>query len=158
MCGAVVLATLALVVFPRLRAFLPLDHSRRTYAIGSHVDVPSSLYDGANHTLLVFVRASCAACQDAKPVLSRLIAELAGFDIQVRVLAPAETREQQGPYIASLGLHPAAFVPTQFRDTRLRVVPTTLLVDHRGVILQATEGTRELEEFRTAALAQVGGR
>src|SRR5262249_28953668 len=46
------------------------------YKAGQTIDAPAEWYASADHTLVVFARASCGACQNAEPFLKQLVSDL----------------------------------------------------------------------------------
>jgi hypothetical protein len=122
------------------------------------MDVPDALYTGGNLTLLLFVRASCPACESAAPTFARLVSGLEGTETDVRVLTPVADRARQLEYVNSLGLDENRLIQIELRALKVRSVPTAVLVNHRGVILGVSEGTDELESFAASTLARAGGR
>jgi hypothetical protein len=155
----VVLATAAVVLSPRLQAALGFSgEPLQAYRVGDQIDVPVAAYGNAPETLLLFVRASCAACQNAMPVLSRLVVALQSTRTDVRVLTPSVDRNRQIQYAGSLGLDESHILQGELRRMRVRVVPTAVLVDQEGRILHVAEGGEGLEPFAAAVLARAGER
>jgi thioredoxin-related protein len=126
--------------------------------VGQSVDVSAALHGGAPYTVLLFARANCRACQNAKPMLAQLMAQLSGSDrVAVRVLAPARTPDEQIEYIRTLGLSEESLVLVDFRDYRIRGIPTLLLVNKKGEILRISQGTGESLAGFAAEVASVSG-
>ena len=66
--------SLLVVAWPRVAHGLGINAQPPTeaYAAGEHVDVPADWYSSRPHTLILFGRASCGACDKAKPYLGQL--------------------------------------------------------------------------------------
>jgi hypothetical protein len=152
-----VLITVALILSPRLQVLVGLARSVEAYRVGDRVDVPSDAYERARYTVILFGRASCAACQRAAPALGRLFAVLVQSEVGVRVVAPKASSNEQLSYVRSLGLEDADFLPAEMRTLRVRSVPTALLVDREGLIREVAEGEDRLEAFAVTVLARIKG-
>lgn len=140
----VVAVTSAAVAFPRFRQLLGFPGDSAAYRVGDQVDVPPETYEGTPYSLIVFARASCAACQAARPVLAELVENVrADADLRIVVLMPSGSPAEGLEYVRGLGLPESSFLPRALREFRVRAVPTALLVDHRGRILAVSEGLGE---------------
>jgi hypothetical protein len=157
-CVGVVLLTTTLILSSRLQVLLGLGRTIEAYRVGDRVDVPPDAYGGASYTVILFGRASCGACQSATPVLGRLFAAVLDSEVDVRVVAPKASSEDQLVYVRALGLDEAHFLPAEMRRLRVRVVPTALLVDREGRILEVSEGGDDLEVFGAAVMTRIKGR
>lgn len=153
-----VAATVAAVASPQLRQLLGFGSQALSYEVGQRVDVSPDLYGGAPYTVLLFARANCRACQNAKPMLAKLMAQLSGSDrVAIRVLAPAQSPDEQIDYIRTLGLSEESLVLVNFRDYRIRGIPTLLLVRGNGEILRISQGTGESLAGFATEVASVSG-
>lgn len=121
------------------------------YTAGAPVDVPADWYDARPHTLILFARASCGACDNAKPFLGQLVAF---FDRRATLVAAGgpETRDEDAAFARSLGVQDTN-VKTAPRFLRVRATPTLLLVNQRGEILAAWEGVGPPEKQTAIAAA-----
>jgi thioredoxin-related protein len=143
-CLALVLATAAVVASPRLRLALGLDDSRDAYRVGDRIDTQPETYQESAYTLIVFARASCGACQKARPVLSDVIRQADDSEeLRVSLIMPAESRADGLEYVRQLGLSESRLFPAALRRLKVRVVPTAVFVDHTGMILGVSEGADE---------------
>ena len=109
------------------------------YATGQIVDLPSNIYDGAERTLVLVLRADCFASQQAAPEYARLIDRLKSSASEVRTVVVTSTQhpEAEKLFAARLGASRHEMLATD--SLRLRSVPTVLLVDNRGTVLFAEE-------------------
>ena len=153
-CIAVLLVTLAL---PSIRARFGLAQARGlSYPTGAQVDLPAGIYDRTPKTLVIFGRASCVACQHAKPVLAEMIAALSKYhDVRVVMVTGEELAADETKFAAALGLSAGAVIRMDLDPLRLRVVPTTVLVDSHGAVLYSTEG--EVSADDRAAVLRLAG-
>ncbi len=140
MLAVVLLASLGVVVWPRLANALGIEPSRPApaYVAGDRVDVPAAWYQRAPRTLILFARASCGACQTAQPFLRSLASTVLEHGAAVIVAGHRETVAEDAAFARSLGLGDDAFVPFP-AGLRVRVTPTLVLVDRTGAILHAWE-------------------
>lgn len=140
-CVALVLATSAAVAFPRVRHLLGFSPDSRTYRVGDLIDVPAETYEGTPYSLVVFARASCEACQAARPVLADLVEKIKHDpNYRIVLVMPSGSQSEGLDYVRGLGLPESSFVPRVMRDFRVRAVPTALLVDRSGTILAVSVG------------------
>jgi hypothetical protein len=147
---ASVLATLGLVLmvattatyiaWPRVAGAIGLKPAAPppAYAAGDRFDGPAAWYEGAPRTLVIFARASCAACEKAQPFLKTLVAGLGDGAVAVMAHPPGAPQED-AQFASSLGVADSRIVLVG-PDLRVRSTPTLVLVDRTGVILHAWEG------------------
>lgn len=135
----ILLVTAMMVAWPRVTSALGM---RRTpapaYRAGQTIDTPADWYSSSEHTLVVFARASCGACQTARPFLKQLVADLGSKSAVVLGTTGKEPKEELG-YGQSLGLADAS-VKVAPAGLRVRATPTLVLVDQHGQVLAAWEG------------------
>lgn len=119
------------------------DHmqwSSPAYRVGAPSELPPALHADADHTLLIFVASGCEACRRAQ-----------SFHLELMRAADGGTRLARRVLLTSPGDHPASYaadigVPTErvamidASRTRVRRVPTILIVDRRGVVQTIKEG------------------
>jgi hypothetical protein len=130
-------ATAAVLVIQGLRG---APTTPPAYEVGQQVDLPSDLYDGRAHTLVIFARSSCAVCQRVKPFLVDLTAEARGASaMRTVVLTSGRDRPEELEFAESIGV-PEFDVENRPSGLRLHTVPTVLVVDRAGRILLALEG------------------
>src|SRR5215471_4863353 len=53
------------------------------YAVGQTIDLPADVFAAAPHTLLLFFKSDCGACERVKPFLSKLAARDNGAGLRV---------------------------------------------------------------------------
>jgi len=98
----------------------------------------------------------CVACQHAKPVLTEMIATLSKYDdVRVVMVTGERLAADETKFAAALGLSAGAVIRMDLDPLRLRVVPTTVLVDSHGAVLYSTEG--EVSADDRAAVLRLAG-
>ena len=141
-------ATLGYIGWPRVAAAIGLSPKPAprppAYVVGETVDVPAAWYSSADTTLVLFARASCGACEKAKPFLTKLVgimnARGAAF-----MAHPAISDIEDRQFATSLGLKSANIVVAPDK-LKVRATPTLLLVNRAGTILNAWEGVGEADK------------
>ena len=151
----VVAATLVLL-FVQARRAGDASAVAPAYAVGDSVDLPRSMYDASPYTLVVFARSSCAGCQNAKPFLSRLTAQVgAAPDVRALLVTGGRDQPAEVSFASEIGLSAGA-VAASPPGIRLHSVPTLLLVDREGTIRYAIEGIPSESAAREEVLRAVG--
>ena len=150
-------ATAGYIGWPRVAAAIGVKPAAAppAYAAGQRIDTPADWYNAAPKTLVLFARASCAACEKAQPFLKGLVAGLDGRAAAV-LAHPAGADQEDIAYARSLGVDdPNIRVVTA--NLRVRATPTLVLVNQQGAILAAWEGAgagdRQAEIARTIEAA-----
>lgn len=147
--SVVVLAgTAALVWSPTLREMVGVGPTVEPppYQSGDVVDVPASVYQSSNRTLLLFARSDCAACQRSESFHQSVIAAAAAADTAVALMSPTVDTASEVSYAARLGVpvdHVHAIAPGSIK---LRTVPTLMLVDATGRIQHVWFGATDAAE------------
>jgi len=144
--AASVALTAALVVSALVVAWPRVTHAlgikpkppAAAYSAGDRVDVPADWYRSSPRTLVLFARASCGACEKAQPFLKDLATRVSGKSAFV-VAGGVETKEEDAAFARSLGAAESS-IKTTPSGARVRATPTLVLVDDRGIILEAWEG------------------
>ena len=136
-------ATAGHIFWPRVAAAIgikptPPPPAPPAYEAGQQIDVPAAWYSSTPRTLVLFARASCAACEKAHPFLKSLVADLSGRAGAVMV-HPSVSEHEDRSYAQSLGI-PDANVHIVTANLRVRATPTLVLVNQQGAILAAWEG------------------
>ena len=143
----VALAASALVVaWPRVTHALGIKPKppAAAYSAGDRVDVPADWYRSSPRTLVLFARASCGACEKAQPFLKDLATRISGKSAFV-VAGGVETKEEDATFARSLGATESS-IKTTPPGVRVRATPTLVLVDDRGIVLDAWEGVGPAEK------------
>jgi peroxiredoxin len=143
-------ATLIYIAWPRISGYFGAKPAAApaVYAAGDRVDVPAAWYAQAPHTLIVFARASCTACERAKPFLKTVVARMDGKGAAV-MAHPAGAPADDQKFAQSLGVaDDHIFLTTP--GLRVRATPTMVLVDRQGKVIGAWEGAGKPE--RQAAI------
>jgi len=135
-------ATVVYVAWPRVAAAFGSKPAPVTvppaYAAGQSIDAPAAWYADAPRTLVLFARASCAACEKAQPFLKQLVAAMAGQGGAVMAHPPGAEADDRR-FAKSLGIGDGDVFVTP-AGLRVRATPTIVLVDRQGRILDAWEG------------------
>jgi hypothetical protein len=147
-------ATVAYITWPMVAGALgtrpaPPPPVPPAYASGEMVDVPVEWYSDAAHTLLIFARQSCAACDKARPFLADLISRV---DQRAGVVMafPTGAEQDDRAFARSIGVKPDRAYPTP-AGLRVRATPTLVLIDRSGRIVDAWEGVGDAERQRAIA-------
>jgi hypothetical protein len=156
-CSLMLVATLGYIGWPRVATAVglkpaPAPARPPAYAAGEIVDVPAAWYSDADTTLILFARASCGACEKAKPFLSHLVERMNARGAAWMV-HPAGTDAEDAAFAQSLGVadnHVGIVGP----GVKVQATPTVLLVNRQGKILGAWEGVGKIES-RSAILAAI---
>jgi peroxiredoxin len=133
-------ATLGYIGWPRVAAAIGVKPAVAppAYTAGEQADVPAAWYRDADTTLIVFARASCAACEKAQPFLTHLVGRMQGRGAAVMAHPPgADQADRQ--FARSLGVADDRIVVVT-AGLKVRATPTVILVNRQGRILGAWEG------------------
>lgn len=144
--------TIGYIAWPRVATALGVKPAAAppAYAAGQPVDVPASWYASADTTLIVFARASCAACEKAQPFLAQLVGRVHGRASALMAHPPGMDEEDR-QFAHSLGVADDKIMVVG-NGLKVRATPTILLVNRQGRILNAWEGVGK--EDRQAAILQ----
>jgi peroxiredoxin len=135
--------TIGYVAWPRVADALGVKPTAApkappAYVAGQPVDVPASWYSSADTTLIIFARASCAACENAQPFLAQLVGHVQGRAAAVMAHPPGMDEEDR-QFAKSLGVADDK-VMVVGDGLRVRATPTIILVNRQGRVLDAWEG------------------
>lgn len=108
------------------------------FVVGEPSGLPASLTGDADHTVLIFVSETCAACQRSRP-FHRTLLTAANARVAVKILLTTPGGDT-GALSETLGAATTTISAFDSRGTRLRVVPTLLIVDRAGTVLEMKEG------------------
>jgi len=133
---------------------LGLLSSPRGYSVGDRIDLAPAVYQASPLTVVLFARASCQACRAAGPFLSGLVT--AAHRHMARLVF-ASTSEAVGDraFGISLGVAEGDFISGTTALTRLKGVPTILVIDRTGVVQFVLEGAPATPEAGTAFLQAI---
>jgi hypothetical protein len=140
--GAVLLtiATAITVTTPLLRSRGERREGRAAYTTGDRIDIPASVYQDRDHTVILFARGSCGACQNAQAIYADLIADLKQRRTNLLLISGAHSSLEDRAYADGLGLAEDDHLRLDLSGLRLRRVPTLVVVDRRGIVLGSWEG------------------
>jgi len=142
----VLAATMGFIALPRVAAALGVKPPAPPppYAAGDTVDVPAAWYASADTTLIVFARASCAACERGQPFLKQLVERMDGRGAAMMAHPPgADADDQQ--FARGLGIADGHIL-TVAAPLKVRATPTVLIVNRQGRILGAWEGVAKADQ------------
>ncbi len=142
LCVAVIVGTLGVLAMPAARAMLGSGPARTaSYAVGTRIDVAPAVYESSEQTLIVFARYDCPAGQAAKRTLADLVSGAAKRpNLSVRLVTKAEFWPEELGFAREIGIPERDVVSADLRHLQLRVVPSLVLVDRKGVVIYALDG------------------
>lgn len=126
----------ALSVSPSLRqrAGISPTPPPPAYEVGETIDVDASLYSTTPHTLLIFGRSTCAACQKSQPMYADFVRMAGTVGIPTRLVTTERDLGPEIEFAGAMGIpadHVVQMTPKVLRVTR---VPLLILIDSTGVI------------------------
>ena len=128
-------ATSALVLSPTLRRLLGVEHAAVDYVVGQRVDLPLDSFPAEERNLLLFVRGTCSACQNAVPALKQFIVDVSGRSgVSVRMVTSQLYAEDAPTFALRIGLSATQIMSIDMASLRLQRIPTLLVVNRAGVI------------------------
>ena len=150
----IVTTTITFVVQPSAREWMRarVHWSAPGYTIGAPSALPASWYSNSDYTLVVFATSNCDACRRALPSfreLTRLISAHANGGVRVGLTSPSD---DASAYAVLMGVDANRVERFEARGTALRRVPTLLVIDRRGVVVEMKEGV--LPELEQHALTE----
>ena len=154
-CVALVAVTVVALAEPSVRAHLGFGRVTETsYEVGQRIELPPAVYAATPRTLVLFASSRCAVCLRTAPFFRTLASQVAGRDgLQMQVVMDAASdadRAEALAYASSIGLDASAVVVRDLRTTRIKRVPTLILVDGNGTVLSDWESPMPQDEvFRT---------
>ena len=139
-CVIALVGTTGVIAWPRVTHTLGIKPkpAPMPYLPGGATDTPAEWHTSASHTLIVFARASCGACEKALPYFKQLV-EFVSPRAAVVVAGGGDARSQDAEFARAMGLSDSSFKIAP-AGLRVRSTPTLVLVDRQGKILAAWEG------------------
>lgn len=127
---------------PSVRTTLGLSPAapHPSYAPGQTFDLPETVFQESPHTLVIFFRADCGACERLKPFLTRLSARSDPSSLRVVAVTGAPDRRAAVDFAKQIGLGESRLVMLDLRTVRVSQVPTLVLVNHTGTVEAAIQG------------------
>lgn len=113
-----------------------------TYAVGETLDV--LLANREQHTVVLFARSGCGACQRAKPLFRKIVSAAYANHYRIVLASPQAERE----YASDIGVQPADVVQLEKAPPKLPYTPTLLVADanrHLEFVYVGIPGQRELD-------------
>jgi len=111
------------------------------------IELPAAWFSGADTTLVIFGRAGCPACDASTAFHQQLVATAESLGIHVIAALTARGGAPEA-FAESLGLegdHGVLAVPA---PAHLTTVPTVVIVDRRGTVLQKKVGALSIDDQR----------
>lgn len=142
-CGLTLVVTGAALALPSVQARLGWAATRTpSYRSGDKIDVAASLYSASRRTVFIFARSSCPACQRSKGQMGALVRDLAAAPgVRVTMLHPrGGLAEDERAFAREIGLNDDARVAVDAEHLKVQRVPTIVVVDETGTILDSHEG------------------
>ncbi len=147
--GAIVITVILLAIVSLTSAVLLnpswRDRARRQlgwttqFTVGSASGLPPEWYQDAKPTVVIFVSGTCPACAQAAPFHRALRAASASAGLKA-LTALTALNDDPSAYAARESVADGDVVKFDFRGSPLRLVPTIVVVDHRGVVVEMKEG------------------
>jgi hypothetical protein len=155
---AIVAVTIAAIASPTFRARFGFGRPA-AYPAGSQIDVPGGLYNRSPLTLVLFIRSSCIACQNAKPMFATIKSDFDKAAVPTTLVTNGQHADEEAAYARELGVDPSRLVALDYSGTKLKlsVVPTLALVNQRGDVVYSVEGIPtepQRQELLTAVASQ----
>ncbi len=110
------------------------------YAVGDPIDIPASLREHSERTLVVFASGTCGASVRSTPALKRLAEDLRGSSTRFLLVTPVAMKADQEALENNLGLTASEHATLDMSGLKVTSVPTMVLVDRSGRILFSREG------------------
>jgi peroxiredoxin len=145
-------ATAGTIAWPRLAATLGATPDVvLPYETGTLIDVPAAWYQGGPETLIVFARATCAACEKAQPFLKDLVGRMSTRG-RVVMAHPPGAPDEDRKFGQDLGISRDRIHMT-LEKLRVRATPTLVLVNGDGRVVRAWEGVGDEAQQATILAA-----
>lgn len=147
-CATAVTVTAVALAMPSVRTTLGLRPAapKASYAPGQTLDLPRTVFQEAPHTLVIFFRPDCGACERLKPFLNRLAVRSDPASLRVVAVTGAPNRPAAVDFVKQIGLDESHLVTMDLRTVRVSQVPTLVLVDHTGTVEAAIQGIPTSQE------------
>jgi len=109
------------------------------FEVGSASGLPAEWHQSATPTVVIFISGACAACQQSAPFHRALRSSGRAAGLRV-VTALTAANDDPAGYAANESLSEHDVVRFDATGSRLRVVPTILIIDRNGVVVEKKEG------------------
>ena len=149
MLTAIVLVAVTCFRVANAAGVFGLPASKKGYKVGETVDFSEQLVIPAKSTVIVVARSTCSACQAAKPQMKK-IAEMVTRrpGTRIEMLAVLGLQEDEVKMADEIGVgreNMRGFIGHS--ETKLRAVPTIIVVDSSRKILYVHEGKPDAPEL-----------
>src|SRR5262249_14961177 len=108
--------------------------------IGETIDLPLTSLSGAGRTVVLFGRSTCGACTRTEPFYKDLLAHAAEGGAGVIVVVPAPKGAGDVEYARGVAGERFRLQEANLQKLAVRVLPTLLVVDAKGLVQYVREG------------------
>lgn len=119
---------------------------------GTHISLPGAPEQGAEKTVVLALSKDCSSCRDSAPFYRRLAAEIPRTTRLI--VAMAEARPRIESYLSAVDIPILDVWELPLSRLMLRVVPTIILVDRNGLVINSWAGQLD-EGGQSAVLAAI---
>jgi len=152
----IVLLTTAAVAVPGIRTAFGFGAVRSSgYAVGQFIDLVPPGSASRGHTLLVFARHDCVACQQSKSALADLVYDLRRQAVDTVVVTNQDDRPSQVAYGLAIGVSESNVLSVDLSVLRVQLVPSIVLIDRAGTVMYARAGLLP-DDDRVAVASTLG--
>jgi thiol-disulfide isomerase/thioredoxin len=146
-CATAVTVTAVALAMPSVRSTFGLGPAapKRSYLAGQVMDLPPEIVQQAPHTVAIFFRPDCGACERLKPFLTRLAARSQNAVRVVAITSVANPADAQA-FARQIGLDQSHLITMDLKGLRLTRVPPVVVLDRAGTIQTAVEGLPSSQE------------
>jgi hypothetical protein len=129
------------------------------FSVGAPSGLPTAWHQRTTPTVVIFVSSTCVACRQSLPFHRELRSAITAAGLGA-VTALTSAQDDTATYAANESLPLTDVVRFDAVGSRLRVVPTILILDSRGSVLEKKEGVLSPEEQHAlmATLRRVSSR
>lgn len=115
------------------------------FSVGAPSGLPTAWHQRTTPTVVIFVSEACVACRQSLPFHRELRAVIAAAGLG-SITALTSANDDPSAYAARETIATESVVRFEARGSKLRLVPTILILDPRGVVVEKKEGVLPLEE------------
>lgn len=137
----IVATTATAIVFPSGREWVRqrMRWAPPGYSMGAASGLLPALYDGADFTVLIFATTNCVACQRALPFHQELARADDGARVRTRILMTSPG-DDIAAYAMAAGVNADRVLRFDAQGSKVRRVPTILVIDRAGLVREMKEG------------------
>jgi hypothetical protein len=136
-----VIATVVVAASPSVRLALGVGADAPSFVPGDTLDLPDALRSPAGRTLVIFADATCRVCERGKGLLADVVSSATAVpDLSVRLVTGTAWPDSQQAYVRALSLDDSAWATADLHRMKVRRVPTVVLIDRDGTVIQSWDG------------------